>query len=87
MDEIPGFFTEGPWAVKVPLSKPEVRRDSRRLFSTILLQVVANEQGRLYERKIDANDLKIGINMLIHDRSYAYFHTSASRNLLLSSCS
>ena len=63
MDEIPGFFTEGPWAVKVSLSKPEVRRNSKRLFSTILLQVVANEQRRLYERKIDANDLKIGINM------------------------
>ena len=63
MDEIPGFFTEGPRAVKVSLSKPEVGRDSKRLFSIILIEVVANEQSRLYERKIDANDLKIGINM------------------------
>ena len=63
MDEIPGFFPEGPRAVKVSLSKPEVRRDSERLFSLVLIKVVANEQRRLYECKIDANDLKLGINM------------------------
>ncbi len=63
MDEIPGVFTQGPWAVKVSLSKPEVRRDSKILFSMILIELVANEQRRLYERKIDANDLKNGINI------------------------
>lgn len=63
MDEIPGVSTQCPRAVKVSLSKPEVRRDSKRLFSMILIKLVANEQCRLYERKIDANDLKNGINM------------------------
>ena len=75
MNEIPGVFTQGPWTVKVSLSKPEVRRDSKRLFSMILIEMVANEQRRLYERKINANDLKNGINMfdsrlLVCIRSY-----------------
>ena len=63
MDEIPGVFTQGPWTVEVSLSKPEVRRDSRRSFSMILIELVANEQRRLYECKINANDLENGINM------------------------
>lgn len=63
MNEIPGVFTQGPWTVKVSLSKPEVRRDPKRLFSITLTKLVVNEQRRLYERKINANDLKNGINM------------------------
>ena len=63
MNEIPGVFTQGPWTVKVSLSKPEVRRNSKSLFSMTLIELVANEQRRLYERKINANDLKNGINM------------------------
>ena len=63
MNEIPGVFTQGPWTVKVSLSKPEVRWDPKRLFSITLTKLVVNEQRRLYERKINANDLKNGINM------------------------
>ena len=63
MDEIPGVFAQGPRAVKVSLAKPKVRRDSRRLFSIILIEPIANEQRRLYEGKIDANDLENGINI------------------------
>ena len=61
MNEIPGVFTQGPWTVKVSLSKPEVWRNTKRSFSMILTGLVANEQRGLYERKINANDL-IGIN-------------------------
>ena len=63
MNEIPGVLTQGPWAVKVSLSEPEIWRDTKRLFSIILIELVANEQRRLYERKINPNDLKNGINI------------------------
>lgn len=63
MNEIPGVFTQGPWTVKVSLSKPEVWRNTKRSFSMILTGLVANEQRRLYEGKINANDLENGINI------------------------